>query len=527
MHPHTLRFGVPVSGVRTGAPAGPQDDDSRRIGGFLVGGKFYPVMAGGDGTIAPPKPDEVIAALREKRDGVKATVDGILATAEARAEGSRDLTDEEAAAFKSGMEQYRALDDRVIDLVDLDRRSTAAAAAAKTVRVQVTSEPLTYQRGGKHSYFLDLARAETNRGDADGARSRLLSHTREMDVEMPKRQAAADAKAETEARSYAPDVSPFEKRVNPNRTDGQGGYFVPPLWLIDGFVTLARAGRPYANSVRNLTLPGGTDSINVPKILAGTTAAAQTADAAGVSSTDLTDSVSTAAVITIAGQQDIALQLIEQSPIGFDDQVIFPDLIADYNMKVDRQCLIGTNANGQAQGINGLSGTNSVTYTDGTPTAAEAYPSFAQGLSQVAGNIFMPADLIVMHPRRWYWLAAGQDTAGRPLVVPVAAGPWNAVGIFEPNAEGPAGFLLGTPVILDANVPTNQGGGTEDRVYVVRSADQLLWEGTLRARSLMEVLSGTLQVRLQVYNYLAWMPDRRPKAISVLSGTGFAAPSGF
>jgi len=54
-----------------------------------------------------------------------------------------------------------------------------------------------------------------------------------------RRAEAAVEKAERKARGSLGlpvrgfDASPFEKRVNPNRTDGQGGYFVPPLWLID------------------------------------------------------------------------------------------------------------------------------------------------------------------------------------------------------------------------------------------------------------------------------------------------------
>jgi hypothetical protein len=43
----------------------------------------------------------------------------------------------------------------------------------------------------------------------------------------------------------------------------------------------------------------------------------------------------------------------------------------------------------------------------------------------------------------------------------------------------------------------------------------------------MEVLSGTLQVRIQLYNYVANIPHRRPTAISVISGTGMVPGSGF
>jgi hypothetical protein len=67
------------------------------------------------------------------------------------------------------------------------------------------------------------------------------------------------------------DENPFEKRVNPNRTDGQGGYFVPPIYLIDEFIPALRAGRTAANLCRQMDLPAGTDSINIPKIATGTT----------------------------------------------------------------------------------------------------------------------------------------------------------------------------------------------------------------------------------------------------------------
>jgi hypothetical protein len=54
-----------------------------------------------------------------------------------------------------------------------------------------------------------------------------------------------------------------------------------------------------------------------------------------------------------------------------------------------------------------------------------------------------------------------------------------------------------------------------------------LWEGPPRIRVLQEVLSGTLQVRFQLYNYVAALPQRRPKAISIISGTGLIAPAGY
>src|SRR4029079_14441265 len=103
-----------------------------------------------------------------------------------------------------------------------------------------------------------------------------------------------------------------------------------PLWLMDEYAEYVRAGRVVANLVTNMPLPAGTDSINLPKFRTGTTAAVQTADAQSVSSTDMTDTSASAPVRTIAGQQDVALQLLEQSPLQMDE-VIFRDLIADLN----------------------------------------------------------------------------------------------------------------------------------------------------------------------------------------------------
>lgn len=47
----------------------------------------------------------------------------------------------------------------------------------------------------------------------------------------------------------------------------------------------------------------------------------------------------------------------------------------------------------------------------------------------------------------------------------------------------------------------------------------------MRARVLSEVLSGTLQVRLQVYGYIAFTAERFPQSVSIISGTGLKPPT--
>ncbi|MET9088139.1 phage major capsid protein [Streptomyces sp. NPDC004237] len=481
--------------------------------------------------------------LLEQRAALKTELDAVL---KAPADEQRGLTADEDTAFAEKRDAIKAKDaeietaqDRIKELEEVEARgATAAQLRAQYGQqnpegptVQVISEPMTYERGSKHSYFLDMVRAQLGRGDGDGgvsaAQERMRRHAQELDVEMPKREKRRTERAEQELRAVHTG-SVFEKRVNPNRTDGQGGYFVPPLWLVDQYIDLPRFGRTFANTVQNLPLPPGTDSVNVPKVATGTATGMQTADAGTVTSQDITDTFVTAPVRTIAGQQDVAIQLLDQSPVSFDE-IVFADLIADYNLRLDTQCWSGSGSSGQLKGVLNVSGINAITYTDGTPTLPELYLPSMQALSQSATKRKMMPTAVFLTPSRWFWMASQLDSQNRPFILPETNAPFNPLALQTGgDVEGPVGRMLNFPLLADGNIPTNLGAGTnEDRIAAMRTSDLYLWEGSMRTRVLQEVLSGTLQVRLQVYNYAAFMPDRRPETISVISGTGLVAPSGF
>lgn len=477
-----------------------------------------------------------IDKLIESRDKVDGELDEKLA-----ADIPEDAEEARAAnkEIEGLVERRDALNERIRVAEEQEARSAAADDVARRAPAHVLSEPKAYDDTTRHSYFLDLVRDALSRGDGDGgisaARARLRRHEEELDVDMPARQLRRDEVAEQHADQLARGQrisrrdrgNMFEKRVNPNRTDGQGGFFVPPLWLVDEYIDLPRFGRTTANLCKTMDLPSGTDTINLPKVATGTTTAAQ-ADAGAVSSTDLTDTSVSAGVKTIAGQQDVAIQLLDQSPISFDE-VVFADLIADYNAQLDTQVVNGAGGS-QLSGILGTAGINAVTYTDATPTLPELWVPLLQSASQIAKNRkIAPATGVVMTPSMWYWALSQLDTTGRPLIIPnqTAMNNMGDAGLLE--SDGPAGmFTYGLPSFLDGNIPSNLGGGTnETRVITARWQDLFLWEGTMRTRVLQEVLSGTLQVRLQVYNYAAFMPNRRPTSISVISGTGVIPAAGF
>jgi HK97 family phage major capsid protein len=424
---------------------------------------------------------------------------------------SRALSDEENTEFDGLVAELRSFDERIEQLDQVEIRSEKVAETRKRLGITdgdapaavVTSEERTYRKGTGASYYRDLYFSQ--KGDVEAAQ-RLHRHAKEVEVESRK-------------------AGTFEARAM-NRTDGTGGTFVPPSYLIDDYAALARAGRPFANACRNLELPSGTDSVNIPRITQGSLVGVQATDNGVVATQDMNDAYVTAPVITEAGAVTLPLQLIDQSPIAFDE-VVFADLTAEYGRQVDLQALSGSGAGGNAQGTLGTAGINAVTYTSASPTVAALYSKLADAIQQIHTGRFLPPTAVWMHPRRWAWFLAAADSSNRPLVVPSAGGPNNALAnLTAVHSEGSVGTIQGLPVFVDASIPTNLGAGTnEDRIIVARMDDLWLMEGALRSRVLEQTKGDTLSVLLQVYAYLAFTAGRYAKATSVISGTGLVAPT--
>ncbi|MFF2502189.1 phage major capsid protein [Streptomyces sp. NPDC058067] len=446
--------------------------------------------------------------LLEQRAALKTDLDAVL---EAPQTEKRNLTDDEQSTFddkrdaiKAKDAEIKAKEERIAELEESETRDNKAAElrskygqapAAVASGITVTSEPETYRRDGTQSYFKDLFRAQ-QRGDHQS-----MERLRRNDEQVKEG---------------------LEKRAL-TTTDGSAGEFVPPLWMVDEYVKLARAARVVADQVAHQPLPAGTDTISLPRLASGTAVAEQATQNTGVQNTDATSSSVSASVATIAGQQVVPQQLLEQSPINMD-QILLADLAADYAVKLDT-FVISNNAAGK-RGLLSASGANAITYTDATPTVGEAYSKVGDGIQQIHTGRFLPPDKIFMHPRRWAWYTVSLDTAGRPLVVPSANLPQNVLAAMsDVVSEGFVGTLQGLPVYVDPSIPTNLGAGTnEDRIIVLRSSDVILFEGTPRSETFRETKADQLSVLLRFYNYAALHSERYPKSISVVSGTGLAAP---
>jgi len=149
---------------------------------------------------------------------------------------------------------------------------------------------------------------------------------------------------------------------------------VPPLYAISDYAELARAGRPFADSLMPADLPGGVDSVKVPRITTGTKMRVQAGDKAAVTTQDIVTAETTAELVTVAGYVDVAVQAIDQAPID-TQALLFADLEADYAQQFDTLLWSGAGpGSDEPLGVLTLGGTNSSTYTDTTPTVGELYP---------------------------------------------------------------------------------------------------------------------------------------------------------
>jgi hypothetical protein len=396
--------------------------------------------------------------------------------------------------------------------------------------VRITHEPLTYRRDTPASYFQDFLFR-----DKPGAQERLRQHANEMDVLRVDR-----AKAQ-HARLHAAGI---EYRIEPNRTDGYGGYFSPPAWLNQQFATGRHAPRVLADLIATagaaFPLPAGVSQVNIPIIMANGTSTQIQGDDNAVPGKGITDQAGTGAVVTISSTEAISLQLLEQSPAGAHmDYVIFKDMKESYDAQLEAQLIAGTGSvtpNGgsnQILGVINVPGITVVQYNSGSPTGPAMWPSFGQAVGTLADTRLLPPEVWLWRTGRFAWLMGQEDSQNRPLGLPSP--------FFFGNTDDspdPITGIYGYPVFGDEAIPntltfnaatsTFSNGATinQDVLIALRPSDLMLFEGDFQVSENPDPLSGALGTRLVMHNYVAAI-TRYATSIAVVTGTGCSYPTAY
>jgi hypothetical protein len=444
--------------------------------------------------------DTAIATRQQEQDALMALRSDENLTEEAVAArvATRDAADAEVTRRQTALDELEAEQVREDEIAALSARTTPAAnrAPAYDRVARVGQEERTYRpdldRRGRQ-FERDVASAFM--GDYE-ARDRLARHMAEERTERG---------AQIEERAA-----------------GTGAFtgLVVPQYLTDMYAPAAAARRPFADSCRRHDLPPEGMTVNISRITTSTSTALQTENAA-VSETDIDDTLLPISVQTNAGQQTLSRQAIERG--AGVEPVVLDDLFRRYATTLDSTLL--------NQATNGLTNVaTTVAYTDATPTAAELYPKVIEGLSGVEAALLDMAtgdNIAVMHSRRWYWMQNAMGSTWPLITQPGIVAQTLGANYATTYGSGVRGVLPnGTPVIVDNNIATTLGGGTEDEIYLVDRQECHLWEDPdapmyIRAEQPKAASLGVLMV---VYGYFAYTHARYAHARKI-AGTGLIAPT--
>ncbi|MDX8050408.1 phage major capsid protein [Lentzea sp. BCCO 10_0798] len=420
---------------------------------------------------------------------------------------------EELRAQKAGLDaELDQMQARVKELDEEKARDDAADRLSREVNpgaqkpaydkvARVGAEERTYRKDKDPkgvSFARDVASAFL--GDY-GAQARLARHSVEEEVE---RGLAVQGAQE--------------------RAVGTGAFtgLVVPQYLVDMFAPMATTGRPFADACEHHDLPPTGMTVNLGRGTTGTSVDDQASENAAVSETDYDDTLLQINVRTAAGQQTVSRQGVDRG-LQVEDTII-RDLVKRYHAKVDSNLL-----NLASTGLTNVA--TAVTYTDASPTVEELYPKIPEGLSGVEAALLDMAsgeNIAVMHSRRWYWMQNAMTTKWPVISQPNIVEKTLGANYAERYGSGVRGVLPnGTPVIVDNNIATNLGAGTnEDEIYLGDKNEFHLWEDPdapllIRAE---QTKAASLGVLLVVYGYYAFTHQRYAHARKI-AGTGLVTPT--
>ncbi len=433
-------------------------------------------------------------------------------------EGRAGLSTEERERVE---ELFERGDKAKVDVAEIEAKlDSAKRAKAEEVELEKLNEERT-STGIKPPAYDRVARVgreeRTYRPDTDRAGGMFL---RDVAMSFLQQNPESTYRLNHHMQEERIERSAYLQRAAGDATTGAFTGLVVPQYLTDMYAPATANLRPFADICNKHPLPASGMQVNISRITTASSAALQSTELTAVSATSIDDTILQPAVQTAAGQQTLSRQAIERGT-GIED-VVMSDLFRRYATVLDSTLI--------NQATNGLAAVaTAITYTDATPTAAELYPKLhaaAAGVEAALLGFAVPSH-VVMHSRRWYWLQSQVGTSW-PFIqqpgVDTQAGGVNAATAYASGFRGllPNGMIA----IVDNNIVTNSGAGTEDIMYVVPNDECHLWEDSnapvfIRAEQPALANLGVLMV---LYGYFAYTFGRYANAIQSITGTGLIAP---
>lgn len=322
----------------------------------------------------------------------------------------------------------------------------------------------------------------------------------------------------------------FDTKALTEGTASAGGYLVPPQWLQELFAGVRRQGNAFRRYGWLNVHQVNTNQVLIPKG-SGSASVGWVAENATKPTADQTFGQITVNVFTAAGISKLSKQLVDDSNPAATELAI-QELGALLGILEEQAILYGTGT-AQPRGILNTTGVNAVDL--GTATAQAIVDGILDAIVAIQTNYFGAPNGVLLHPRRLAMLQKGKDTTNQYLFNPVSGmgserGPGGGAGL---NADEPQWNLLGLPLGISANLPTNVdtagvvGGGTgaatRDLIVVADFNEAHLFqrqEQTLDVSDIAGTAFESNQVWYRMEERLGFTAERYPKAFAVCTGAG-------
>jgi HK97 family phage prohead protease len=403
-----------------------------------------------------------------------------------------DQTDTQAtpvAETQPAIDVDAAITEAVTRAVDAVRGAAVEAATRDLPHIEAR------HRGHAYSSFGELV------GDT-------IRHARSLDPDASDRLTAAIDAGIVDRRGVEVQVRAFATPAN-STSDAVG---VTPDAYVPDVLELLREGRPIANLFGSRPLPQQGNSVELPRITQGGVVGYQATQGGDVASQNVETDLPTFPKATMAGGQGVSLQAQEWSNPSYMDEVI-RDHIAAYGEFLDLETIVGDGATPTASYTGILDGATDVP-AGGTGILTDVIAVMGQAWTAVYQGSKRAPIAWGMNSVTWGNFLGAVDADSRPLISVDA--PSNPVGLSDLSQV--TGFLRGVPVIVDDNIPSNLGVGTDESPIILGSwRDALLFENQAAPVRIALTYPDVLVTDVSVYGFSA-LAIRRPAAFAVISG---------
>ncbi|HUB74020.1 MAG TPA: hypothetical protein VL979_08295 [Solirubrobacteraceae bacterium] len=462
-------------------------------------------------------------------DTVKVAIGGLVErVSKARFDARRDLEDlGKQGGADAPLKAYERVErsalaaERAEATLEAARRATDPARTVELARaglpggdgvtvsssVRVGREPHTYEPGSDRSCLLDCFRAGRGHNHDPAAAERVRRHHREMRID------GAITEAQERALSGSSEL---------------GEALLPPQYIMDEAIGIARASRPFVNTLKQRPLPAEGMSLYVAKMKqleGGPKAGVQKPLEEGTEESAKTENEESQ-IATIDANQVLARQLLERGGAAIDAALI-PSLTEEIHSKADEQALFGkgSEANRELRGlyeaekeaINKPEWNSEATIKGFYKVLAYCRWYAMTKRKRPATHLYVPPAVLVM-------IEEYADEQKRPLILPRMFTTVDAAQYDDPSADydigAPIGKVGNLLIVEEANIPGTFLASKKSYGMAVGRAADIAWYEAPVVLKVHEDTSLTkeLAVRVQAFMYCA-MVERYSEAWSFVTGS--------